>query len=117
LRSLRKRQISKNAYESSSASCCDDLLKGKWVLLMFSLKVLRHTDVLLLLISQQKAHEFCSNVTCSGVKMPCYDPNEIPPLLAKLQTVMYVGFEVLTVVVMKSIIFWDITPCSSLKVN
>jgi hypothetical protein len=30
---------------------------------------------------------------------------------------IYVGFEVLTVVVMKSYIFWDITPCSLLKVN
>jgi hypothetical protein len=29
----------------------------------------------------------------------------------------YVGFEVLTAVVMKSSIFWDITPCSLLKVN
>jgi hypothetical protein len=29
----------------------------------------------------------------------------------------YVGFEVLTAVVMKSTIFWDITPCSPLKVN
>jgi hypothetical protein len=28
-----------------------------------------------------------------------------------------VGFEVLTVVVMKSSTFWDITPCSALKVN
>jgi hypothetical protein len=28
-----------------------------------------------------------------------------------------VGFEVLTAVVMKSIIFWDMTPCSPLKVN
>jgi hypothetical protein len=28
-----------------------------------------------------------------------------------------VGFEVLTAVVRKSIIFWDITPCSPLKVN
>jgi hypothetical protein len=28
-----------------------------------------------------------------------------------------VGFEVLTAVVMKSSIFWDITPCSPLKVN
>jgi hypothetical protein len=28
-----------------------------------------------------------------------------------------VGFEVLTAVVMKSSIFWDITPCSLLKVN
>jgi hypothetical protein len=27
------------------------------------------------------------------------------------------GFEVLTAVVMKSTIFWDITPCSPLKVN
>jgi hypothetical protein len=29
----------------------------------------------------------------------------------------YIGFEVLTAVVMKSSIFWDITPCSLLKVN
>jgi hypothetical protein len=28
---------------------------------------------------------------------------------------MTVGFEVLTAVAMKSIIFWDITPCSPLK--
>jgi hypothetical protein len=28
-----------------------------------------------------------------------------------------VGFEVLTAVVMKSIIFWNITPCSPLRVN
>jgi hypothetical protein len=29
----------------------------------------------------------------------------------------FVGFEVLTVVIMKSTIFWVITPCSPLKVN
>jgi hypothetical protein len=29
----------------------------------------------------------------------------------------YVGFEVLTAVVMKSTTFWDITPCNPLKVN
>jgi hypothetical protein len=29
----------------------------------------------------------------------------------------YVGSEVLTAVVMKSTVFWDITPCSPLKVN
>jgi hypothetical protein len=29
----------------------------------------------------------------------------------------FVGFEVLTAVVMKSTIFWDITPCSPLSVN
>jgi hypothetical protein len=28
-----------------------------------------------------------------------------------------IGFEILTAVVMKSAIFWDITPCSPLKVN
>jgi hypothetical protein len=28
-----------------------------------------------------------------------------------------VGFEVLTAVVMKSSVFWDITPCSPLKVK
>jgi hypothetical protein len=30
---------------------------------------------------------------------------------------MFVGFEVLTELVMKSSIFWDITPCILLKVN
>jgi hypothetical protein len=29
----------------------------------------------------------------------------------------YVGFEVFTAVVIKSTVFWDITPCSPLKVN
>jgi hypothetical protein len=29
----------------------------------------------------------------------------------------YVGFEVFTAVVIKSTIFWDITPCSPLSVN
>jgi hypothetical protein len=29
----------------------------------------------------------------------------------------FTGFEILTAVVMKSTIFWDITPCSPLKVN
>jgi hypothetical protein len=32
-------------------------------------------------------------------------------------TILYVGSEVLTAVVMKSAIFWDITPCSPLKVS
>jgi hypothetical protein len=32
-------------------------------------------------------------------------------------TIKHVGFEVLTVVVMKSSVFWDITTCSPLKVN
>jgi hypothetical protein len=31
--------------------------------------------------------------------------------------VCYVGFEVFTVVVLKSIIFWDMTPCSPLSFN
>jgi hypothetical protein len=29
----------------------------------------------------------------------------------------FIGFEVLTAVVMKNTIFWDITPCSPLTVN
>jgi hypothetical protein len=31
--------------------------------------------------------------------------------------IYYVGFEILTAVVMKSIIFWDITSCSTFNVN
>jgi hypothetical protein len=39
-------------------------------------------------------------------------------LLLSAQTFLcVVGFEVLTAVVMKSIIFWHITPCSPLSVN
>jgi hypothetical protein len=30
---------------------------------------------------------------------------------------IYVGFEVLTAVVMKSTVFWDMTPCSPLKLS
>jgi hypothetical protein len=33
------------------------------------------------------------------------------------QNIGHVGFEVLTAVVMKSTVFWDITPCSPLKAN
>jgi hypothetical protein len=33
------------------------------------------------------------------------------------QNKKYAGFEVLTEVLMKSSIFWDITPCSPLKLN
>jgi hypothetical protein len=33
------------------------------------------------------------------------------------QNNVYVGSEVLTAVVMNSTVFWDITPCSPLKVN
>jgi hypothetical protein len=33
------------------------------------------------------------------------------------KNVKYVGFEVLTAVIMKSIIFWDMTPCSPLSFN
>jgi hypothetical protein len=34
-----------------------------------------------------------------------------------LKCIVFAGFEVLTAVVMKSTIFWNITPCSPLKVN
>jgi hypothetical protein len=47
--------------------------------------------------------------------------NVLSPKMAlthSLQTIMFcVGFEVFTVVVMKSIIFWDMTPCSLLSCN
>jgi hypothetical protein len=33
------------------------------------------------------------------------------------ETLLYVGFEVLTAVVMENTVLWDITPCSPLKVN
>jgi hypothetical protein len=34
-----------------------------------------------------------------------------------LQLTNFVGFEVLTAVVMNNTVFWDVTPCSPLKVN
>jgi hypothetical protein len=39
------------------------------------------------------------------------------PLLLFVTTTNSVGFEVFTAVVMKSIIFWDVTPCSLLRFN
>jgi hypothetical protein len=36
---------------------------------------------------------------------------------ASINIIDDVGFEVLTVVVLKTTIFWDITPCSPLRVN
>jgi hypothetical protein len=38
-------------------------------------------------------------------------------MFRKASAQQYVGFQVLTAVIMKSIIFWDITPCSPLKVT
>jgi hypothetical protein len=38
-------------------------------------------------------------------------------VILETRSVVYIGFEVLTAVVMKSTIFWDITPCSPLSVN
>jgi hypothetical protein len=35
----------------------------------------------------------------------------------QIQCTIRVGFEVLTAVVIKSTVFWDITPCGQLKVN
>jgi hypothetical protein len=37
--------------------------------------------------------------------------------LKKVEKHCFIGFEVLIVVIIKSVIFWDITPCSPLKVN
>jgi hypothetical protein len=34
-----------------------------------------------------------------------------------INTDKFVGFEFLTAVVMKSSVFWDVMPCSSVKVN
>jgi hypothetical protein len=42
---------------------------------------------------------------------------KIKQITATLRQPRYLGFEVLTVVVMKSTIFWDITPVSPLSVN
>jgi hypothetical protein len=36
---------------------------------------------------------------------------------ANVTSIIHVGFEVFTAVIMKSISFWDITPCSPLSVN
>jgi hypothetical protein len=44
-------------------------------------------------------------------------PKTLLVKFCKTEKVLYVGFEVLTAVVMKSTIFWDITPCSPLKVT
>jgi hypothetical protein len=43
--------------------------------------------------------------------------NQLEVRFWKTEKSNYGGFEVLIVVIMKSIIFWDITECSSLKIN
>jgi hypothetical protein len=49
------------------------------------------------------------------------EKNKFEPLVytdfSNLLLRVLVGFEVLTAVVIKSTVFWDITPCSPLKVN
>jgi hypothetical protein len=47
------------------------------------------------------------------------DPKWIIPVLNYIHAAFsqFIGFEALTAVAMKSTIFWDITPCSSLSVN
>jgi hypothetical protein len=44
-------------------------------------------------------------------------PCDIKIMLYNTRNLSLVRFEVLTVVVIKSTIFWDITPCSPLRVN
>jgi hypothetical protein len=56
----------------------------------------------------------------SPISYSCFDSCARIQLLLNWVTRIgggYVGFEVLTAVVMNSSIFWDITPCSPLKVN
>jgi hypothetical protein len=62
-----------------------------------------------LLLPQPRLNYSGGNTTAS-----CYNPRTLCETLCRLH---YVGFEVLTPVVMKSAVFWDITPCSPLKVN
>jgi hypothetical protein len=48
-----------------------------------------------------------------------YTAESVPSVVCPdgLSSFVFVGFEVLTEVVMKSTILWDITPCSALKIN
>jgi hypothetical protein len=54
---------------------------------------------------------------CMNIMLPIVTYAEVRNLSVKINKIYFVGFEVLTAVVMKSSIFWDITPCSPLKVN
>jgi hypothetical protein len=54
-------------------------------------------------------------LSCSKIGPP--PPQNCDFLKNSIDNFDNVGFEVLTVVVMKSTIFWDITPCSPLSVN
>jgi hypothetical protein len=70
---------------------------------------------------QFRVHVTCSN-KYSQISRPCrYQTHKTFCRLHKIwdhKSLIYrVGFEVLTAVVMKSTIFWDITSCSPLKVN
>jgi hypothetical protein len=62
------------------------------------------TEQLPQLNSDHKVCHSCHNKT-SKLKCDASDKEE------------YVGFEVITGVVMKGYIFWDMTPCSPLKIN
>jgi hypothetical protein len=68
-----------------------DLRKEVWVTLKYLLKVLIYIDPILpLFLSQKTKHKYSSSL---------------------------LGSEVLIVVAMKSSTFWNITPCSPVKVN
>jgi hypothetical protein len=47
----------------------------------------------------------------------CHDIKRYNVIFHSSIICIYVGFEVFTAVVMKSIIFWDMTPCSLLSCN
>jgi hypothetical protein len=53
---------------------------------------------------------------CQASRAP---PNEMcwPAIIAQEQLHIYVGFEVITAVTIKRTIFWDVTPCSPVKVK
>jgi hypothetical protein len=72
-------------------------------------------DMLLLFLHKCNIRFYVLNALKISLNMAVLSSNESPCYY--IHTDKYVGFEVLTAVVMKSAILWDTTPCSPLKFN
>jgi hypothetical protein len=61
--------------------------------------------------------EDLTEADCKGVSWLQSAPGKSSVFVDTMTKMSYKGFEVFTAVVMKSIIFWDMTPCSLLSFN
>jgi hypothetical protein len=64
----------------------------------------------------RNAYSFVELVTCVNCGVILWQKTATTEMVANIES-KYIPFKVFTAVVMKSTIFWDITPCSLLSVN